>query len=236
MLDVLYPPRCPFCGKIVKRQTGGGASAQVCSVCRKALPFVSEPRCMKCGKPVSHAEQEYCMDCQKNVYAYDEGRSLLLHRGNVSRAVYQFKYHNKRSYAPVFAEMMAEQYADWVKRKQITELIPVPLHASRKRSRGYNQAELLAEELGKRWGLPVRKNVVFRIKKTKRQKELNDRERAQNLKNAFGVSAKWSPGKSVLIIDDIYTTGSTIHHLAKILKMAGVQKVYFLTISIGQGL
>ena len=131
---------------------------------------------------------------------------------------------------------MAETFLDQVRRWEIEEIIPVPLHSSRRRARGYNQAELLADELGKRWGIPVNKKAVIRIQKTIPQKELGNRARIENLKAAFGVSKTWIPKQKVLIIDDIYTTGNTIHRVAKVLKKAGAQKVYFLTISIGQGL
>ena len=92
------------------------------------------------------------------------------------------------------------------------------------------------EELGKRLDLPVNKDAVKRIQKTRPQKVLGSRDRIRNLKGAFGVTKSWIPKKCVLVIDDIYTTGNTIHRVAKVLKNAGAQKVYFLTISIGQGL
>lgn len=131
---------------------------------------------------------------------------------------------------------MAAEFERIVKEWKIEEIIPVPLHRSRQRKRGYNQAQILAEEIGKKLEIPVKKDVVKRIQKTRPQKELGSRERIQNLKGAFGVSRSWIPKKCVLVIDDIYTTGNTIHRVAEVLKKAGVQKVYFLTISIGQGL
>ena len=122
-----------------------------------------------------------------------------------------------------------------MRRWEIDEIMPVPLHPSRKRMRGYNQAEILAAELSIRTGIPLRNNALFRIKKTVPQKELDDEGRRRNLMGAFGVSTDWIPCRNVLLIDDIYTTGSTVERCAKMLKKAGVQNVYFLTISIGQG-
>ena len=191
---------------------------------------------MKCGKPLKVEEQEYCYDCRRHAYAYEQGRSLWLHTGLVSRAIYGFKFHNKRYYAKIFAGEMAEKYGGWIRKNEIEEIIPVPLHPSKRRTRGFNQAELLAEELGRLLQIPVNKQAVLRVKKTRPQKKLNDKERQKNLRGAFGVSKKWNAGKNVLIIDDIYTTGNTVHRIAGMLKKAGAQKVYFLTISIGQGL
>lgn len=191
---------------------------------------------MRCGKPVQTVEQEYCADCRRQQYAFNQGRSVWIHRKPVTHGIYQFKFHNKRYYAKIFAGEMAEQYGGWLRRSGIDIILPVPLHSSKRRRRGVNQAELLAEELGQLTGIPVNNQVVYRIRKTRPQKKLNHMERQNNLKGAFGVSSAWKPCKNVLIVDDIYTTGNTIHRIAKVLKKAGVQKVYFLTISIGQGL
>lgn len=191
---------------------------------------------MKCGKPLPAEEQEYCTDCARHELAFEQGRSLWTHIGSVPQAIYRFKFHNKRYYARIFARELAEYYGDWIRQNRIETMIPVPLHFSRRRSRGFNQAELLAKELGKLIGVIVETDVVVRIKKTDPQKKLSHKERQGNLKGAFGVRTDWKPAGTVLIIDDIYTTGNTIHRIAKVLKKAGVQKVFFLTISIGQGL
>lgn len=191
---------------------------------------------MKCGKPVPSEEQEYCRDCGRREYAYDQGRSLWRHVPPVSQAIYQFKFHNKRYYGEIFAGEMARQYGKWIRRHEIEEIIPVPLHSSRMRMRGFNQACVLAECLSRELQIPAGKDVVYRIRRTKPQKQLNDREREKNLKQAFGVARQWKAPRNVLVVDDIYTTGATIHRIAKVLKKAGAQKVYFLTISIGQGL
>ncbi len=191
---------------------------------------------MKCGKPVAAWEQEYCRDCERRRLDFEQGRSLWLHVPPVTQAVYQFKFHNKRYYAEIFAREMADRYGSWIRERGIEEIIPVPLHPARMRARGFNQADLLAKRLSEELRIPVGKNVVYRIRKTKPQKQLDDRERVKNLKQAFAVSRHWKAPKSVLIVDDIYTTGSTIHRISKVLKKAGAEKVYFLTISIGQGL
>lgn len=191
---------------------------------------------MMCGKPVAREEQEYCRDCREHPPCYDQGRSLWLHGALVSRAIYQFKYHNKRSYGRLFAQEMAVAFENQIRHWGIEEIIPIPLHRSRKRKRGYNQAGILADELGRMLGIPVNHRAVLRVRNTRPQKSQDHTQRIGNLKGAFAVSGRYSPKQSILIIDDIYTTGNTIHGVAKILKLAGVEKVYFLTISIGQGL
>lgn len=191
---------------------------------------------MRCGKPLEKEEQEYCRDCSRQEVAYEQGRSVWVHREPVSRAIYKFKYKNRRYYGEIFAREMASLYGEQLKRWEITEIIPVPLHPARKRKRGYNQAEILAEELGKLVKIKVSTDVIYRIRNTKPQKILDDKGRYGNLKGAFAVTGKRKLKGNVLIVDDIYTTGNTIQRIAKMLKLAGAQKVYFLTISIGQGL
>ena len=111
-------------------------------------------------------EQEYCRDCQKKKYAFEAGKSIWVHKAPVSQGIYRFKYKNRRCYGEIFAAEMAAELGDAVKQWKIEEIIPVPLHRSRQRIRGYNQAQILAEELGKRLDLPVNKDAVKRIQKT----------------------------------------------------------------------
>lgn len=189
---------------------------------------------MKCGKPVLEAEKEYCPDCEKHNLSYDQGKSVWVHKGAVAKSIYQFKYKNKRNYGKIFAREMGTLYMDQIKRWEIQEIIPVPIHKKRRRKRGYNQTEIVVDELGKILGLPVNKKAVVRIHNTTPQKNLDRINRVENLKEAFEILPDYKPLKKILIVDDIYTTGSTIHTIAKILKENGAEKVYFLTISIGQ--
>ena len=136
----------------------------------------------------------------------------------------------------VFAAEMAQAYKDQVIKWGIEEIIPIPLHKSRKRKRGYNQAEIIAKCLSEKTGVSLVSDALFRVKKTTAQKKLDRQERMGNLRDAFALSERWKPVANVLLIDDIYTTGATVEQAAKILKKAGAQNVYFLTISIGQGI
>lgn len=115
-------------------------------------------------------------------------------------------------------------------------ILPVPVHASRRRSRGYNQAELVAAELSRLTGIKMYDRLVKRVRKTTPQKELTIQERQNNLKKAFNIVENDVKLNTTVIIDDIYTTGSTIDEAARVLKEAGVQKIYFITLACGAGL
>lgn len=117
-------------------------------------------------------------------------------------------------------------------------IIPIPLHPARYRNRGYNQAEVLAKELGKVLGILTEESILIRTQKTDPQKKLAPGKRRRNLSGAFSVMEKRKnllEGRKILLVDDIYTTGSTIDEAARVLKKAGAEKVFYLTISIGQG-
>lgn len=229
ILKLLWPEVCPFCGKVNK--------IGICPACREKLEQLSvkDPKCMRCGKPVRHEEQEYCSDCAHTYHYYDRGAALWLHKEPVSTSIYQFKYHNQRRFSLYYASEMALRYKNLICQWDPEVIIPVPLHARRRRRRGYNQSLDVARELGRLLGIPVADKLVVRVKNTSPQKQLGHKGREKNLRNAFALKYRIQGAKSVLLLDDIYTTGSTVDGVSKVLKQAGVEKVYFLTISIGQG-
>lgn len=227
---LLYPDVCPFCGKVHDKGP--------CSDCLKQLPWTKEPVCKKCGKPVGDEQTEYCRDCQERIADgncwYDRGRSLWTHRTPVSGSIYQFKFKNRRVYAQYYAEIMKERLESQIRRWKIKVILPIPMDAGKKKKRGYNQAEILARELGKLTGIPVETGLLRKRKTADAQKSLNRHGRAHNLEGSFWVERKTRLQERVLLIDDIYTTGNTVNEAAKTLKKSGVRRVFFLTISIGQ--
>ena len=226
-MRVIYPQTCYFCGKINK--------TPVCACCKKKIIYVKEPRCKRCGKPIRYEEEEYCEDCRRETLYYEQGRSIWIHKDPVAWSIYQFKYYNRRVFGDYYASEMWRIYGEKIKSWEIDTIIPIPLHWMRRVDRGYNQAEILAKQLGKYAGVVVQTKGIKRIRYTERQKYLGHKERKKNLTGAFVITKKWKRARNVLLIDDIYTTGNTINEVAKILKQNGVEKVCFLTISIGQG-
>lgn len=231
ILNIIYPPTCPICGKIVRVYNN-----QICETCKKQVRYIKEPLCKKCGKQLIVKEQEYCYDCSRKEHLYTKGIALWAYDSNVKKSIYNFKYNNKREYAKVYAEEMILRNRQQILNWNVDAIIPIPLHKSKLRSRGFNQAEVLAKEIAKQLGLPMYQNLVKRVKKTLPQKALNDKQRINNLKNAFKIEEFDVKLKKVILIDDIYTTGVTIDSVTEILKKAGITEVYFITVSIGEGL
>ncbi len=225
---LLFPPRCPICDEVVLLKEQG-----ICRQCQGKMQYVLPPRCCKCGKHLESEEEEYCSDCAERTHYFDAGRALYEY-GSVARALYRFKYSGRREYAEVFGEEMAFYLKDFLREIQADGLLPVPMYPGKARVRGYNQSVLLAKALGRETNLPVYEDLVRRVRNTKPLKMLNPEERLNNLKKAFILGENGVKLKVVVIIDDIYTTGSTIDEIAKVLRHAGVKKIYFITLAIGE--
>ncbi|MFV0465927.1 MAG: double zinc ribbon domain-containing protein [Lachnospiraceae bacterium] len=227
--DILLPRRCPICGQIPS-----GAD-RICPDCLKKIRIAVEPVCTNCGKPIEKVQDEICYDCGRTRHLFRQGKAYCLHTGVIRDSMYQIKYANKREYMQVFAKEWYDLNCEWISRKQIQMIIPIPLHRKKRRQRGYNQAKVMADELGKYLDIPVEHKLLYRCRQTRPQKDLNDTMRRQNLKNAFQTVSSPIRLKNILLVDDIYTTGSTIDAAVSALLEAGVENVYFAVISIGDG-
>lgn len=188
---------------------------------------------MKCGKPVYDDAKEYCNQCINNNRPFDEGRSVFIYDDVMRKSIYSFKYNGRQEYAKYYAKEIYDRLLDKIDAWQPDALIPIPLHKSKLKKRGYNQAFLIAKELSYLTKIPVYENYLIREKKTTVQKNLNAEERANNLKNAFKIGENKVKLSSAILIDDIYTTGATIMAATDVLKASSVEKIYFITLSTG---
>ena len=143
------------------------------------------------------------------------------------------KFQNQRVYARIFGRLMAKEAEEKIQRWGAEAVIPVPMYRKKQRLRGYNQAELLAREIADQRNLPLICDLVLRVKNTKPQKELEGKDREENLKKAFIITKNDVKLRKILIVDDIYTTGSTVDAIAEVLKKSGVEEIYFLSLCIG---
>ena len=224
-----FPSRCPLCDRVI------AYGRELCQDCEKKICYIKEPLCKKCGKQIENERQEFCSDCSRKKHHYIQGKAVFSYQKEMKVSMYRFKYSNRREYAKFYASKAIERYADWIKFREIEAIVPVPLHAEKQRSRGYNQAEIFAKCLAEQTGLPVMKRLIKRVRNTIPQKELNEQQRKDNLKGAFQVEANIVKCSKILLVDDIYTTGVTVDAAAEVLKNAGVAEVYVLCICIGKG-
>lgn len=231
LLDIIYPRRCPICEEILIQK-----DLLVCSGCKKKIEYVKEPRCKSCGKEISLEEKEYCYDCGKVVHFFDSGLSVFKHTKSMKNSIYRFKYSNKREYADFYCDELVRKLGKTIKSWGAQVIVPVPLHKSKKLKRGYNQAEILADGIGKSLGIEVDKTLIIREKKTIPQKKLSAIDRKKNLEKAFKINRDIVQYNKIILVDDIYTTGNTIDSCSETLKEKGVEKIFFVTLSIGDGI
>ncbi|WP_026520088.1 ComF family protein [Butyrivibrio sp. FCS006] len=236
-LDLLYPRRCPVCDGVVPAfEIRDGHIKRAGLIHRKCLgkiEYVKGATCAKCGKPLSDDTQEYCEDCRRTKHNFDRGYSVFAYR-TISGSIYRFKYMGRQEYAEFYGWATAGILGRKLKGLGIEAIVPVPMYPAKERKRGYNQAAVYAEAVSAQLHIPVLKGLVRRVRNTAPMKELDARGRRNNLKKAFIIAKNDVKFKCVLIIDDIYTTGSTIDEIAHEFRMAGVQKIYCLTLAIGQ--
>ena len=230
----MFPPRCPVCGQILE-----WPGQRVCPGCRKELSWVSPPVCFRCGKEVASEQTQYCPDCLKRRHTIEYGAALLNYNQAAARSMAQIKYENYREYLDFYSEAMAVRLGGRIRRMNAQVLVPVPVHPLRLRQRGFNQAWELAKRLSARLGIPADPGLLKRIRQTAPQKDLDPGQRLKNLEKAFCVDPRRQAAgrlpQSVILVDDIYTTGSTIEACARALKKAGISRIYFVTICIGGG-
>lgn len=230
IVDIIFPARCPLCGEL--RPFG---NTGVCIECEKELSYVKEPTCLKCGKTIEAASDEYCSDCIRLPKSFEKCFPAFNYEGRIKDSLYEFKYKNLRSHADFYCEGIMKRHGNELKSIHFDGIVPVPVHSHKKKVRGYNQAELIANKLSKAINVPVYLDYLIRSEDTNPQKELDDRERMKNLKNAFIIAQNVVKLDIVLLVDDIYTSGATMEACTEALSKAGVSKVYCVSVAIGRG-
>lgn len=227
-LELVYPNRCPLCDCLLD------FNLRVCDSCRMQLSYVKEPCCLRCGKEIDDAEKEYCEDCATRDFHYIKGFPAVNYIVPMSSSLAKFKYKNYRQYADFYADVIVRSKGRQILSVSPEVFVPVPLHKKRKRKRGYNQAELLADALSRRLHIPVDTELLCRSINTMPQKALGQKERTINLTKAFQPGEKIVKYNRVMLVDDIYTTGATIDTCAAVLRQYGCKEIYYTSVCIGK--
>ena len=227
-VSLLYPHRCPVCDRTV-----WPPSEKICLSCLKTLKPIDHPFCEKCGKKVN-AGIRICSDCGRREHAFVRSRGAFGY-AELSRGMYRYKYLGRREYADVYAELTYSQLSDCIHGCSPDIIAAVPVSKKRLLKRGYNQAGEFAKGLSELSGIPFAKGALLRVRDTAPMKLLSPSERQKNLKNAFISNANVVKSKRVLLVDDIYTTGSTMDACSKALFDAGAENVFCMTVASGTG-
>ena len=237
LLSNLFPSRCLLCQKTVI-SSSANENIEICAECLSALPH-NDMSCSRCAVPlvVDVERQWLCGRCIKKPPSFDYVYSPLCYEEDVIRLVHQLKFSEKIAFSRTLGEIMLEYWKLKTMKSGNVDalgkpdyLLPVPLHKSRMRQRGFNQSIELSRVIAKKLNISIECDEVSRIRSTSAQTGLNATQRRKNIKGAFKVVQKIS-AKRVLIIDDVMTTGSTVNELARILKKAGVEQVGVLCLA-----
>lgn len=206
----------------------------ICKLCNKKISYITQPICFKCGKQLDCDEREFCADCTKKEHFFTRGVAGFAYSDALKDSMYAFKYNNRREYAQFYAKTVVKEFGNIIDTWKAEALIPVPMYKAKQDKRGYNQAFELSKALSKYTSLPT-EDVLVRVKNTTPQKELDEKERINNIKNAFQIRKNGLKYSKIVLVDDIYTTGATIDECARELLQAGVSQIYFITACIGRG-
>lgn len=232
----IFPSRCVICDSVLPFGHTL-ASEYLCDECKKKLEYIKKPTCKKCGAMISDENDKYCLRCKSNMHEnFIAGFSLLRYNDFVKESLHKIKYDSRKEYLYFYGKMIAKVYKERFRNLNLDAFVPVPIHKKRLLVRNFNQATVLAETLSnelKKYDIdiPVDENIIFRKKDTKVLNKLDTSERNSELDDAFSIN-EVVDRDTVMIVDDIYTTGATINKVAYMLRRAGVKSVYFVTISI----
>jgi len=224
LTDIIFPPRCPLCA-------AEKAEFRLCSSCLGNFKRVREPLCLICGIPFISkiSENHLCGRCIVERPGFDMAASVYLFEGRLSEAMYRFKYAGKTSLSKPLGDLLTDHH---IVTPKYDAIVPVPLHISKLRERGFNQSQMLAVGPGKKLRKKPDPFMIERTRPTPPQAGMNRKERIKNIRGAFkvreGVNVK---GKRFLLIDDVFTTGATTSECSKVLKKAGAEIVNVLTLA-----
>lgn len=227
IIDYILPPRCFSCKELTFCNDG------FCAPCFNKLNFVTTPHCSICGYAltISVLDNMICGKCLFEKPVYDKARSLLKFDQNSQKLIHNFKYYDDTSAAELFAKLLYTKYKTEL--FDIDYIVPVPMHKLKRLIRMYNQAQILAKELSLISSKPLRNDILNKTKFTKSQARLSKIERQRNLIDSIKIRSNINlKDKSILIVDDVMTTGSTVSKCAQILKKAGAKKIYIVTIAM----
>lgn len=232
-LDILLPNHCEVCGRFII--TKENRPKTLCIYCIQNMPYIHKDnyiRCEKCGR-VKDSCDGYCV-CESETLSFDTVKSLCYYYDPIIELIHKMKFQNRHSICSDFGFMLSYYYKDYI--SEFDNIVYVPLGRKRFKERGYNQSLNISKVISKKLNIPIAYDIVFRKKETLALSTITDScKRKEIIKNAFDVNKKSSvdfSNKNILIIDDVFTTGSTINELANTIKNYwNVRKIGVLTLS-----
>ncbi|MBI4778092.1 ComF family protein [Candidatus Desantisbacteria bacterium] len=234
LFNLIFPAECSLCPNPLETMR----QRYICSDCLNKIKPIELPICEKCGKPLSPSfnlvQHPLCRQCRTMRRYFTSARAVGTYENVLKKAIWLFKYEGKTGLQETLGSLMVDRIRCLGWNEGIDIIVPVPLHKTKLKSRGYNQSDILAAFMSKKLGIPVSRNNLKRIKATTTQASLKRSQRIKNIHNAFSIKQpeKFS-GKRILLIDDVFTTGATSNECSRILKQASSSGIFVLTLARG---
>jgi len=240
IIEIIYPPRCPICERFLgnNRVKKIQKDLLICQDCFDDFKEITSPLCPICSKPFeSEVEEDHlCEDCLRKRPLYDAMGVPYLYEGGLMMGIHQFKYGGKTHLAGSLGPLLASFAKRWLHKMDGCLMMPVPLHPKRLRERGFNQSLLLARHVAPILGTELDFLTLRRVRDTLPQTGLNRDERRKNVRRAFELKEKKVvKGRSIILVDDVATTGSTLSECARVLKRSGSHRVLCLVLARTSG-
>jgi len=233
LLEILMPGDCPGCHEPVE----GGPSRRLCKLCAGNIDWICRPFCDRCGLPSPSVAMvsRHCSHCRDLQPSFGTGRALFLSTGVGRSFIHEVKYHGDRTLLSDLPSLILSN-RDFLDHLENAVLVPVPLHRRRLRHRGYNQSVWIAEALSACFDIPLKVDpILVRTRNTRTQTRLSREARMANVKNAFALKpgTRLDNSRRYVVVDDVFTTGSTLDACAGVLLESGLEQVDVATLGHG---
>lgn len=230
----MFPPRCLTCSRLLEDNQG------LCQQCLDGIETIEYPYCDTCGKPLeppgsfAGVDKPVCFDCRDTRFFFEYARSIGKYKGVLRECIHLLKYKGKKIILKSLDKLIGNNIYGFIPLEKISFIIPVPVHKKRLHERGFNQAELIARLIGDRYKISVFSNLLNKSVNTSPQVTLSREERSKNVRGVFAVTdCSCVRMGTILLIDDVYTTGATVNECARVLRRAKAKEVYVLTLAHG---
>ena len=239
-MDIIYPPRCFICGEFLcdDQRTDETKGGLFCRACFSGFSRLTSPKCPVCAVPfiTQSGEDHLCEACLRKRPHFEAAEAPYLHEGPLMDAIHGFKYGSRRHIGDSLGPLLAAFAGDWLGESRDILTMPVPLHPRRLRERGFNQSLVLARYVARKLDTALDFLSLRRVKYTTPQTGLGRKERRKNVKNAFQLKTPDAvEDRTILLVDDVFTTGNTLNECARVLKKGGCEKVLCLVLARAGG-